>query len=263
MTTETNNAMTINMDDANLPIEGPAWEAMLEHVLANAGSGDLYEAIDAEWVKFNFDISDIYDDDEIVEYVQCNLDISDVYDDEQIMEYAGTLLHDTIIDYIWGRVKDICREENLPDHFCPVAITNELASAIKLKKENEEMREKLGKISKAGGVTYTDFLSAECCKLEKEKENLSGCVLGQQKLYDRLKAELEKEKEDRKEAHRVWTEHRHRLIEETEKLKAVLRTLRSDAKMALNGEWEVNDEGFQAQIDAIDAVVKKEEVEEE
>jgi hypothetical protein len=82
----TTNAMTINLDDANLPIEGPAWEAMLEHVLANAGSGDLYEAIDAEWVKFNFDISDIYDDDEIVEYVQeAEIPIGEIYDDEEIL----------------------------------------------------------------------------------------------------------------------------------------------------------------------------------
>jgi hypothetical protein len=153
-TTMTTNAMTINMDDANLPTEGPAWEAMLVHVLENAPSEILYEAVDGEWVKDNFDISDIYDD-------------------EEIMEYAGTLQYDTINDYIWGRVKDICREENLPDHFCPVAITNELASALKLKKENEEMREKLGKISKAGGVTYTDFLSAECCKLAKENEKIT------------------------------------------------------------------------------------------
>jgi hypothetical protein len=85
----TTNAMTINMDDANLPTEGPAWEAMLEHVLANAGSGDLYEAIDAEWVKFNFDISDIYDDDEIVEYVQeAEIPIGEIYDDDEVVAYA-------------------------------------------------------------------------------------------------------------------------------------------------------------------------------
>lgn len=146
MTTETNNAMTINMDDANLPTEGPAWEAMLEHVLANASSEVLYADMDPEWVQSNYSVGDIYDDEEII-------------------EAAGELQRDTINDYIWGRVKDICREENLPDHFCPVAITNELMTAIKLKKENE---------------------------------NLSGCVLGQQKLYDRLKEEianLEKEHE--------------------------------------------------------------------
>jgi hypothetical protein len=175
MTTETNNAMTINMDDANLPTEGPAWEAMLEHVLANASSGDLYEAIDAEWVKFNFDIGTIYDDDEIVDYVQeAGIPIGDIYDEEEIIEAAGELQYDTINDYIWGRVKDICREENLPDHFCPVAITNELMTAI---------------------------------KLTKEKANLSDCVLGQQKLYDRLKAEcckLEKENEKLKKMVDGW-----------------------------------------------------------
>lgn len=121
MTTETNNAMTINMDDANLPTEGPAWEAMLEHVLANASSEVLYADVDPEWVQSNYSVSDIYDEEEII-------------------EAAGELQYDTINDYIWGRVKDICREENLPDQFCPVAITNELMTAIKLKKENEKLK---------------------------------------------------------------------------------------------------------------------------
>jgi len=178
MTTETNNAMTINMDDANLPTEGPAWEAMLEHVLSSVDSEVLYADVDPEWVKSNFDISDIYDEEEII-------------------EAAGELQRDTINDYIWGRVKDICREENLPDHFCPVAITNELMTAIKLKKEN-----------------------------------------------DRLKAELEKEKEDRKEAHRVWTEHRHRLIEEIANLKKEHEKEMEDAQgQAYKDGWKMGWDG--------------------
>jgi len=49
---------------------------------------------------------------------------------------------DILDDYIFGRLKDICREEDLPyPEFCPVKITNELASAIKLKKEVEELKE--------------------------------------------------------------------------------------------------------------------------
>ena len=45
-------------------------------------------------------------------------------------------------DYIFGRLKDICREENLPHpEFCPAEITNELASAIKLKEEIKNLKE--------------------------------------------------------------------------------------------------------------------------
>jgi hypothetical protein len=46
------------------------------------------------------------------------------------------------------------------------------------------------------------------------------------------------------------------LKQENEKLKELVKMLRCDAVMALNGEWEVNDEGFQAQIEQIDAVVQ-------
>lgn len=48
--------------------------------------------------------------------------------------------HD-VNDYIWGRVKDIIREENLPYPYVDaVAITNELQSALVLKSENEKLK---------------------------------------------------------------------------------------------------------------------------
>ena len=37
----------------------------------------------------------------------------------------------------------------------------------------------------------------------------------------------------------------------------LLRSLRTDAKMALNGEWNKSDKGFQAQITAINRVLTK------
>lgn len=47
-----------------------------------------------------------------------------------------------------------------------------------------------------------------------------------------------------------------KLTAENEKMKELIKMLRCDAVMALNGEWEINDEGFQAQIEQIDAVVE-------
>jgi hypothetical protein len=141
-TTMTTNAMTINMDDANLPTEGPAWEAMLEHVLTNASSGDLYEAIDAEWVKFNFDIGSIYDNDEIVDYVQeADIPIGEIYNDEEVVAYAKEVvvgavmtlqeIHDMKIEEYLKGTRDE-REAN----------ANEVRT---LKKEIAEMREKNSK----------------------------------------------------------------------------------------------------------------------
>ena len=64
--------MTVNLDDANLPTHGAVWEAMLEHVLNNASNTELLESCDGEWikdyVKDNWDIEDVYDEDEIAEY---------------------------------------------------------------------------------------------------------------------------------------------------------------------------------------------------
>ena len=45
------------------------------------------------------------------------------------------------------------------------------------------------------------------------------------------------------------------------KLTAQLEMCRRDAKMALSDDWDRSDEGFQAQIDAIDALIGKEEEE--
>lgn len=36
-----------------------------------------------------------------------------------------------------------------------------------------------------------------------------------------------------------------------EKLKETLRMLKEDCEMALSGDWEVNDEGFEAMIESI------------
>jgi hypothetical protein len=56
-------------------------------------------------------------------------------------ENENSVSFDLVDDYIFGRLKDICREENLPHpEFCPAEITNELASALKLKEENEKLK---------------------------------------------------------------------------------------------------------------------------
>ena len=38
---------------------------------------------------------------------------------------------------------------------------------------------------------------------------------------------------------------------------ALLRILKKDAQMALNGEWDKSDEGFQCQIKVIDDILKQ------
>jgi len=78
---------------------------------------------------------------------------------------------DILDDYIFGRLKDICREEDLPyPEFCPVKITNELASAIKLKKEVEDLKE----YADAHDVATCDYeyIREEGEKLKKEVEEL-------------------------------------------------------------------------------------------
>lgn len=58
------------------------------------------------------------------------------------------------------------------------------------------------------------------------------------------------------EIHLEWAELSQKQLDRIEELTKVLRMLRQDAEMALNGEWEVNQEGFEAQIKVIDEVLK-------
>lgn len=41
-----------------------------------------------------------------------------------------------------------------------------------------------------------------------------------------------------------------------DKITHVLRMCKTDAEMAISGEWEINDEGFEAQIEGINKVLK-------
>lgn len=57
------------------------------------------------------------------------------------------------------------------------------------------------------------------------------------------------------EIHLEWADLSKKQLDTIEELQKVLRMLRQDAEMALNGEWEVNQEGFEAQIKVIDEVL--------
>ena len=72
--------------------------------------------------------------------------------------HSGILVHsenvlcsyDDVNDFIWGRVKDLVREYDLPyPEVDAVAITNELQSSIKLKKENEALKKENEKLKAA------------------------------------------------------------------------------------------------------------------
>ena len=53
----------------------------------------------------------------------------------------------TVDEYIFGRVKDLCSEFDLPyPEFCPVQITNELASALKLSRQVETLEAERAKL---------------------------------------------------------------------------------------------------------------------
>lgn len=145
--------MTINLDDPdNLPTEGPAWEMMLAHVLDNASGDEINDRLDMDVVRQN---------------------VIDHYD----------VPYGCIDDYIWGRVKDICREENLPyPEFCPVAIANELTSAIKLRDKVAELTEdhqklKLQTNEQADIITRQNAeMTCDFCKKQGERtEMLLSC----------------------------------------------------------------------------------------
>jgi hypothetical protein len=97
MTAETKNTMIINLDDANLPTFGPAWEAMLEHVHNNASNEELLEGVDEDWMKDRvlecYDISDLFEDEEILEYVrEQEIPIEAIYDSDVIaIKHGGEI----------------------------------------------------------------------------------------------------------------------------------------------------------------------------
>ena len=49
--------------------------------------------------------------------------------------------------------------------------------------------------------------------------------------------------------------HILKLQKENKKMKNVLKTLKKDAEMALNGKWNKSDEGFEDQITLIKTVI--------
>lgn len=88
------------------------------------------------------------------------------------------------------------------------------------------------KTNKTGCMSWVDYCEAEMLKREDENNKLKLCFQGLNLENDALK-------------------------KENEKMKEQLNLCRLCCKEALNGEWEINDEGFQSQIDQIDELIGK------
>lgn len=107
---------------------------------------------------------------------------------EELKEEKQNANFAMVDDYIFGRLKDICREEDLPyPEFCPAEITNELARAIKLKEEIEKLKalmdedrlQKANETLKAGGTVFAGksiplhpYYQTAMAAMEKEIEEL-------------------------------------------------------------------------------------------
>jgi hypothetical protein len=92
----TTNTMTINLDDANLPTTGTAWDAMLKHVMANCDVDDIIEEIKN---RESIPLADLLDadcgDDAVVEYVHdAGIPIDAIWDEDELreMEIIQTML---------------------------------------------------------------------------------------------------------------------------------------------------------------------------
>ena len=98
--------------------------------------------------------------------------------------------YDEVNDFIWGRVKDIIREENLPfPEVDAVKITNELQSALELKEENKKLKARIEELEN-DEMTQADYT-------EWNRENPEIQALGRQiesleQTSDSLRAERAK-----------------------------------------------------------------------
>ena len=107
---------------------------------------------------------------------------------------------DQVEDYIFGRLKDICREENLDyPQFDAVAITNELGSALRLKRENEKLKVKLNEDEDQGFCKV-------CKKWEPVSKFLEGDVLTQPCKSCFKEEEEEEEDQDEDDEMQVYFE---------------------------------------------------------
>jgi hypothetical protein len=106
--------MTINLDDANLPTTGKAWDAMLKHVMANCDVDDIIEEIKNR--GNDIPLADLLDadlgDDAVVEYVHdAGIPIDAIWDEEELreMEIIQQMLEDEregLMDDGWGKVAE-------------------------------------------------------------------------------------------------------------------------------------------------------------
>jgi hypothetical protein len=109
----TTNTMTINLDDANLPTTGKAWDAMLKHVMANCDVDDIIEEIKN---RESIPLADLLDadcgDDAVVEYVHdAGIPVDAIWDEDELrdMEIIQTMLEqerEGLMDDGWGKVAE-------------------------------------------------------------------------------------------------------------------------------------------------------------
>jgi len=93
----TTNTMNINLDDANLPTTGTAWDAMLKHVMANCDDDDIIDEIRNR--GNSIPLADLLDadcgDDVVVKYVHdAGIPIDAIWDEGELreMEIIQTML---------------------------------------------------------------------------------------------------------------------------------------------------------------------------
>jgi hypothetical protein len=110
----TTNTMTINLDDANLPTTGKAWDAMLKHVMANCDVDDIIEEIKNR--GNDIPLADLLDadcgDDAVVEYIHdAGITIDAIWDEGELreMDIIQQMLEserEGLMDDGWGKVAE-------------------------------------------------------------------------------------------------------------------------------------------------------------
>lgn len=115
---------------------------------------------------------------------------TDTEDGDMVPSETVLCTYDEVNDFIWGRVKDIIREENLPfPEVDAVKITNELQSALELKEENKKLKARIEELEN-DEMTQADYT-------EWNRENPEIQALGRQiesleQTSDSLRAERAK-----------------------------------------------------------------------
>jgi len=216
MTAETKNTMIINLDDTNLPTEGDAWEAMLEHVREYASNEELLEGDREDWMKDRvlecYDIGDLFEEEEILEYVrEQEIPIERIYDSDVIaIKHGGEIAK--LKEEVATLQKRMLAERSV--HAGQIKMLTQESVALQEKiNEYDTMEDRLIELHEATRRAFLDGMEAgakdtkteerqlrrdisklldENAELTKQNENLSGCVLGQQKLYDKLKTLYDK-----------------------------------------------------------------------